>query len=639
MPDKDYFTVLQDGQLAVATVAQTGDIIPEESKDSSRYTTALVQTDNGPQLAVKVVNLNGGGSGGGGNGANRDLSNLTNTGNALGAHLSFPSEETQSFTPSTGVLYTAPDDGYVFVGNTGNGTPGSGTVRMTIMVCTHDSVDSDHKTVILAIRDDGGTSSDSKQLYAPISKGQKFIVYANVALEYITFVYANGFNIQASDISDASGTADKNLSNLTATGNAFGAHLSFPSEDVLNLEPIKDTLFTAPADGFVYAGNNTNGSGSNYYMALYVCSSDTSSVGDAEVLLAVRESGGTAGDAKHVYATISKGQKFYVAANCSLTFLHFVYANGGSANPGGGGSYVLPVASADTLGGVKVGEGLSINEQGVLSSSGGGGSAAWGSITGTLSDQTDLQNALNTKLQNTATGYDSLTISGTPTTTNRSTNVGIESQTNAAYSTAIGKKARANGIGSIAIGENTSVVGDGGIAIGRGANFEGGSSNTYGSIAIGGTGYNSSVGSSSEKAMISNARWAIQLGKGTNSTSNTFQVYEYPLLDGNTGKIPTDRMAKVIELTTTSVELASDNVYNGAELASVTLTLPATVPANFCCQVQFSSGATATTFSGTGIYFEGDECSGGTFTPSANHRYSIMIYNDGVNTIGFVYEK
>lgn len=34
---------------------------------------------------------------------------------------------------------------------------------------------------------------------------------------------------------------------------------------------------------------------------------------------------------------------------------------------GGGGSYVLPVASADTLGGVKVGDGLSINANGVLS--------------------------------------------------------------------------------------------------------------------------------------------------------------------------------------------------------------------------------------------------------------------------------
>lgn len=34
---------------------------------------------------------------------------------------------------------------------------------------------------------------------------------------------------------------------------------------------------------------------------------------------------------------------------------------------GGGGSYVLPTASADTLGGVKVGNNLSINENGALS--------------------------------------------------------------------------------------------------------------------------------------------------------------------------------------------------------------------------------------------------------------------------------
>lgn len=40
----------------------------------------------------------------------------------------------------------------------------------------------------------------------------------------------------------------------------------------------------------------------------------------------------------------------------------------------GGGGYELPIASASTLGGVKVGEGLSIDaESGVLSASGGGG--------------------------------------------------------------------------------------------------------------------------------------------------------------------------------------------------------------------------------------------------------------------------
>ena len=42
-----------------------------------------------------------------------------------------------------------------------------------------------------------------------------------------------------------------------------------------------------------------------------------------------------------------------------------------AANASGGGSYTLPVASADTLGGIKIGENLSIDENGVVSASGG----------------------------------------------------------------------------------------------------------------------------------------------------------------------------------------------------------------------------------------------------------------------------
>ena len=46
----------------------------------------------------------------------------------------------------------------------------------------------------------------------------------------------------------------------------------------------------------------------------------------------------------------------------------------GSGGEGGGeGSYTLPIASANTLGGVKIGSGLAIDNDGVLSSSGGGG--------------------------------------------------------------------------------------------------------------------------------------------------------------------------------------------------------------------------------------------------------------------------
>lgn len=60
--------------------------------------------------------------------------------------------------------------------------------------------------------------------------------------------------------------------------------------------------------------------------------------------------------------------------------------------------YELPTASATVLGGVKVGAGLTITD-GVLATTGGGKADAvdWGNITGTLSNQTDLKNALDAK--------------------------------------------------------------------------------------------------------------------------------------------------------------------------------------------------------------------------------------------------
>lgn len=63
----------------------------------------------------------------------------------------------------------------------------------------------------------------------------------------------------------------------------------------------------------------------------------------------------------------------------TITELHKESASGGSSSGGsgggggGGGSYTLPVASANTLGGVKVGSGLSIDNNGVLSAAGSGG--------------------------------------------------------------------------------------------------------------------------------------------------------------------------------------------------------------------------------------------------------------------------
>ena len=55
-----------------------------------------------------------------------------------------------------------------------------------------------------------------------------------------------------------------------------------------------------------------------------------------------------------------------------LTFLPGASVEGGEGlfDGGEGSGYTLPTATADTLGGVKIGSGLSITEQGVLSANG-----------------------------------------------------------------------------------------------------------------------------------------------------------------------------------------------------------------------------------------------------------------------------
>ena len=55
--------------------------------------------------------------------------------------------------------------------------------------------------------------------------------------------------------------------------------------------------------------------------------------------------------------------------------------------------------SAGSLAWLTIGSGLQIVGTTISATGGGGGDAAWGSITGTLSDQTDLQNALDAKLE------------------------------------------------------------------------------------------------------------------------------------------------------------------------------------------------------------------------------------------------
>jgi hypothetical protein len=80
-------------------------------------------------------------------------------------------------------------------------------------------------------------------------------------------------------------------------------------------------------------------------------------------------------------------------------------------NPGTGDvTIALSIATASVLGGVKIGSGLTVAVDGTISVS--SVSTTWGSITGTLSNQTDLQAALNAKYNN-PTGTSSQYIDGT----------------------------------------------------------------------------------------------------------------------------------------------------------------------------------------------------------------------------------
>ena len=119
-------------------------------------------------------------------------------------------------------------------------------------------------------------------------------------------------------------------------------------------------------------------------------------------------------------------------------------------------------------------------------------------------------------IQNTATGTDSLSILGTASTYNQTVNVGVGSSNTGYNSTAVGYNTTAHEDG-VAIGMNATASNYDTIAIGRDASVSGNNS--------------------------------IQLGYGTLTTNNIFQVWDYPLLDYSSGKIPDARISSNIART------------------------------------------------------------------------------------------
>lgn len=94
--------------------------------------------------------------------------------------------------------------------------------------------------------------------------------------------------------------------------------------------------------------------------------------------------------------------------------------------------------------------------------------------------------------------------------------------------------------------------------------------------------------------------------------------------------------SNVIELSESTVELATNTIYNAGEMAALTITFP-TTDETYVSQLNFTSGSTATAFTAPDtVKWIGDDISDGAFVPATGKRYAIMFYYDGVQLRGAV---
>ena len=88
---------------------------------------------------------------------------------------------------------------------------------------------------------------------------------------------------------------------------------------------------------------------------------------------------------------------------------------------------------------------------------------------------------------------------------------------------------------------------------------------------------------------------------------------------------------------TLTQELAGNTIYDCGELTALTITLPATINADWACQVNFTSGTTPTALTAPNtIKWKGDDLTAGVFVPVASKRYAVLFFTDGVNVRGIV---
>lgn len=118
---------------------------------------------------------------------------------------------------------------------------------------------------------------------------------------------------------------------------------------------------------------------------------------------------------------------------------------------------------------------------------------------------------------------------------------------------------------------------------------------------------------------------------------------EVNYLSGTTSNVQTQLDSKASKLTvvqleaTASITVADSTIYNGGTQTSLTIALPAVDIFGFLCEIDFSSGATATDWDDDGnLTWFGDNVINNTFTPVANKRYTIIISFNGIQYMAVV---
>lgn len=122
-----------------------------------------------------------------------------------------------------------------------------------------------------------------------------------------------------------------------------------------------------------------------------------------------------------------------------------------------------------------------------------------------------------------------------------------------------------------------------------------------------------------------------------NDTNTTLALSsDVPTTPADIGAEPATTVVALADAST--ITLASNTIYNGGTLTALTIQLPSGVDNAFTSEIDFTSGATATTFSypNTLKWIEGDDVESQVFTPDVNKRYICMIIWDGTQYVGTV---